>query len=131
MANYPVTEPRILDLGRTLGVDGPPNNRAVQNAVGVGTAASQVFTTQVGAGDQANVNIRLTFIPVGGTVTTFTADHEVSSDNGVTWNKKGATIDFVATPVAEVQSSPGILNRLNVKTFALGTGTSAIVDATA
>jgi hypothetical protein len=128
---YPVTEPRILDQGRTLGSDGPPNNRCVQNAVGVGVAASQVFTTQPGPGDQANVNVLLNMIPVGGTVTTFTADHEVSSDNGVSWQKKGATIDFVATPAVQVQTAPGILNRLNVKTFVLGTGTSAIVDATA
>src|SRR4051812_10586727 len=128
---YPVTEPRILDEGTVLGYSGPPNNRAVQNAVAVGVAASQVWIHQPGAGDQANIIDRVTMAPVGGTMTTLTVDHEISSDNGVTWNKKGATMDFIATPTFEITTGPGILNRLNIKTFALNTATSLCMDVAA
>lgn len=82
-------------------------------------------------------------IPIGGTITTFTADVRISLDGGVTFNPQKAAgaatvasntaaIDFVAGPLESV-ALPGVgaeaVLQFVAATFVLGTGTGATIIA--
>lgn len=94
-------------------------------ALGTGLDHSQLWGAmpQILGEPVANVGYQML---ADGTMTAFTADHEISSDGGTTWTKR-ATIDFVANPMGFFQVAPGVLNRFNVKTFTLNSATKASV----
>lgn len=63
-----------------------------------------------------------------GTFTVCTADLEISSDGGTTWNALVAGNDFNANKVLKSTNlTPGNLYRWNIKTF---TGTSVTINGT-
>lgn len=123
--NTPLTQVVSLDPGFVLTV---VNALAASST---GTATSQIFTVAP-RGDSGDRDLTLTAVP-NGAVTTVTVDLEVSSDGGVTWQKKHVGIALIATSVSteavETGIQAGLLYRVNPTTNT--GGTSVTINATA
>jgi|SRR5215472_550388 len=96
----------------------------VNGATGTGVAASAQFGLT-----PSPVGLDKTMIFVAlGTFTVCTANLEVSSDAGGTWNALVTANDFNANRVLKVTNlAPGVLYRWNIATF---TGTSVTINGT-
>ena len=88
-----------------------------------GTANSTWFTASP-RGEGADRNLTLIAVP-SGAVTTVTVDIEVSSDGGVTWQKKHVSVALIATGTStaavEANIQSALLYRINVTTNTSGT----------
>lgn len=91
--------------------------------IGTGVDKSQVFTPPPTPLADGQITLQYQMI-ANGTVTTLTVDLEVSADNGSTWNVVSAGINMQANPAGNLTVTSGMLYRLKVKTFALGTATA-------
>jgi hypothetical protein len=103
---------------------------AIDAAVAIGTAASQKFAAPPARGGDGQPNLFYSLIENGGVATTLTADHEISFDFGASWKVKQAAIDLIAARVGKIEAVEGVINRLNIKTLALGTAASVSVQLT-
>lgn len=124
--NTPLTQVVSLDSGFVL---------TVVNAIlagGSGTALSQIFTVPPSPVGTGGLSLTLTAVPTGA-VTTVTGDLEVSSDAGVSWQKKHVGIALIAASVSteavENNIQTGLLYRFNPTTVT--GGTSVTINATA
>lgn len=107
--------PYVLDLGVECTL--------VNAATATGVAASATFCLYATPSGERN----MVFQAIG-TFTVCTADLEISSDGGTTWNALVAANDFNANKVLKsVQLVSGCLYRWNIKTF---TGTSVTINGT-
>jgi hypothetical protein len=115
---------------RPLSIDRGVPLTAIDAAVAVGIAAAQKFAAPPAIGGNAQPNLFYSLIENGGVATTLTVDHEISFDFGASWKVKQAGIDLIAARVGKIEAVEGVINRLNIKTLALGTAASVSVQLT-